>query len=56
MMAKDAFDRWWGLVEPRLAEKTFEDVTPREGESEAAARERFGRSVFNALYTGIPTN
>jgi hypothetical protein len=49
----DAFRRWWGIVEPRLAEKTFDEVLPRDGEVVAATRERFGRSVFNALYTGI---
>ena len=49
----DAFRRWWGIVEPCLAEKTFDDVLPRGDETMAAARERFGRAVFNALYTGV---
>ncbi len=50
---EDAFNAWRAWAEPRLAEKTFEDVTPGEGEDEAAARLRFLRSVFNALVSGI---
>jgi hypothetical protein len=49
----DAFAAWWGATEPRLADKTFENVIPNEGESDAAARTRFGRSVFDALVSGV---
>lgn len=48
-----AFAQWWKDTEPKLAEKTFEGVTPKDGESMDAARERFGRSVFEALVSGI---
>lgn len=48
-----AFAKWWADTEPKLAEKTFEDVVPREGESEEAARRRFGQGVFEALVTGV---
>ena len=51
--ADDAFARWWGLTEPKLAEKTFEGLEPERGETEAKARLRFGRSVFDALVSGI---
>jgi len=49
----DAFSAWWRWTEPKLAEKTFEGIVPKEGENDAAARIRFGRSVFNALVSGI---
>lgn len=48
-----AFQRWWEFTEPKLAEKTFEDIEPRDGETMADARLRFGRSFFNAVYSGI---
>lgn len=50
---EEAFEAWWQFTEPRLAEKTFEGVTPEGGESIEAARRRFGRSVFEGLVTGI---
>lgn len=40
----EAFAKWWGLVQPRLAEKTFDGVEDRDA---------FGRSVFEALISGI---
>lgn len=39
-----AFQAWWAKTEPRLDEKTFEDVVDRQ---------EFGRSVFEALVTGV---
>jgi hypothetical protein len=48
-----AFARWWQFTEPKLAEKTFEDIELRDGESMADARLRFGRSFFNAVVSGI---
>lgn len=49
----DAFAAWWRDAEPKLAEKTFDDLEPHEGESDEAARRRFGRAVFDALVTGV---
>lgn len=49
----EAFAAWWKETEPKLADKTFETVTQRNGESVEAARQRFGRSVFDALITGV---
>jgi hypothetical protein len=49
----DAFAAWWKWTEPKLAEKTFDGLETKEGENDAAARVRFGRSVFNALVSGI---
>jgi hypothetical protein len=49
----EAFGQWWHDTEPLLAEKTFADVTPAEGESVDQARRRFGQSVFEALVSGI---
>lgn len=48
-----AFRAWWDFTQPRLDPKTFDAVTPKEGETTGAARERFGRSVYDALVTGI---
>jgi hypothetical protein len=53
MSADDAFKTWWEFTQPKLADKTFEDVIPNEGESTQAAQDRFGRAVFEALVTGI---
>lgn len=49
----EAFARWWQWTEPKLADKTFDAVELRPGETEEAARLRFGRSAFNALVSGI---
>lgn len=49
----DAFAAWWKATEPLLAQKTFDGITPREGETPAMMRARFGRSVFDALVTGV---
>lgn len=45
----EAFASWWGATEPRLAEKTFEHLE----DTSPAGRVAFGRSVFDALMTGI---
>lgn len=48
-----AFTQWWKDIRPLLNdEKTFEDVAPRENETEEQAQERFGRSAFKAIWTG----
>lgn len=48
-----AFNQWWKTIYPLLnEEKTFEDLIPRAGETEAQARDRFGKAAFNAMYTG----
>lgn len=48
-----AFAAWWADTQPLLAEKTFDGITPRAGERMADARARFGRSVFDALVSGV---
>ncbi len=48
-----AFGAWWEATEPRWAQKTFDDVEPRAGETPEDVRRRFGRSVFDALVTGV---
>jgi hypothetical protein len=50
----DAFRAWWKFVLPRLNHaKTFADLVPGEEQTIEEAREEFGRSVFNALITGV---
>lgn len=49
----DAFAAWWEKTRPKLSEATFEGITPREGETTLAAQNRFGRSVFKALVSGV---
>jgi len=48
-----AFQAWWKVDGPRMAEKTFDGLVPKEGETIAQARERFGRSVYEATVTGV---
>ncbi len=48
-----AFEAWWKATAPRLSDKSFETLTPRAGETPAMARTRFGRSVFDALVSGV---
>lgn len=50
---EDAFESWWKFTEPLAGERTFEGVTPRDGESVEAARKRFGRSFYQAYLSGI---
>lgn len=51
--AQEAFNTWWKIVEPKLAERTFDGIVPKEGESIPMARARFGKSVFDALVAGV---
>ncbi len=53
MTPDQAFATWWQAEQPRWGEKTFEDLVPRPGETAQAARDRFGRSVFDALVSGV---
>ena len=53
MSADDAFKAWWQAEQPRWGERTYENLTPRPGETMQDARARFGRSVFDALVSGI---
>ena len=53
MTPDQAFAAWWQAEQPRWGEKTFEDLVPRPGETTQAARDRFGRSVFDALVSGV---
>ena len=49
----EGFTRWMEWTLPKLSEKTFEDVEPEEGETQAVARLRFMRSVYEALVSGV---
>lgn len=50
---EQAFAAWWQATEPKLAESTFADVTAKDGETASQARARFGKSVFDALVSGV---
>lgn len=49
----EAFAAWWGKTEPRLSEKTFENLEGDLAQSQEAKRRAFGRSVFDSLVSGI---
>lgn len=49
----ESFASWWGKTEPKLSDKTFEGVTPEGEETEEGARARLGRSVYDALVSGV---
>jgi hypothetical protein len=49
----EAFSAWWDKTRPRLDDKTFADLIVRDGETQEQAEERFGRSVFDSLISGI---
>lgn len=49
----EAFRAWWQFTKPNLADKTFADIEPKDGESVEQSRDRFGRSVFYALVSGV---
>src|SRR5271156_2478591 len=51
--AEAAFRAWLARDAPRIADKTFDDLVPAEGESLAEAKERFLRSVFFATASGV---
>lgn len=52
--ADAAFKAWWDFTAPRLAEKTFADMGDELGlGGDPAARAAFGRSVFDALVSGV---
>jgi hypothetical protein len=48
-----AFQAWKERDVPRMADKTFEGIIPREGETAEAAKERFIRSVYDATESGV---
>lgn len=48
-----AFRAWMARDAPRIADKTFDDLVPKADETEAAAKERFLRSVFFATASGV---
>lgn len=48
-----AFEAWWAKEEPRMSDKTFEHLTPGDGETIEAAKRRFGRSVYEATVSGV---
>jgi hypothetical protein len=50
------FGKWWGDIEPELAQATFDRaLTDGLGlqAQDAASRAQFGRQVFNALVSGV---
>lgn len=51
--SEQAFEAWRAADEPRIAPKTFEDIEPEEGESEADARTRFLRSLYFATASQV---
>lgn len=48
-----AYQAWKARDVPRMAEKTFDGLTPRAGETMAEARERFTRSIYDATESGV---
>jgi hypothetical protein len=48
-----AYQAWKARDVPRMAEKTFDGILPREGETMEAARERFIRSIYDATESGV---
>jgi hypothetical protein len=48
-----AYQAWKAADVPRMAEKTFDDILPREGETPDQARERFIRSIYDATSSGV---
>lgn len=51
--AERAFEAWRARDEPRMAEKTFDEIEPREGETEEEAKARFLRSLYFATASGV---
>ena len=49
----EAFASWWGFTKPKLHLDTFKHLLPDEGQTMEEAQDKFGRSVFNALVTGL---
>ena len=49
----EAYQAWKARDVPRMAAKTFDQVSPKEGETMDQARERFLRSVFEATELGV---
>lgn len=50
---EEAFEAWRSKEEPRMAPKTFEHLTPEEGETDEEAKTRFLRSLYEATSTGV---
>ena len=48
-----AYQAWKARDVPRMAEKTFDGILPREGETPEAAKERFIRSIYEATRSGV---
>jgi hypothetical protein len=48
-----AFEAWWARERPRMADYTFKEVEPKEGQSQADAEKEFGKSVFYGRLTGV---
>lgn len=49
----EAFAAWWAKDGPRMADKTFEHLTPEGTETIEEAKLRFARSVFDATVSGV---
>jgi hypothetical protein len=48
-----AYQKWKADDVPRMGEKTFDDILPREGETAEEAKERFIRSIYDATESGM---
>ncbi len=48
-----AYQAWKTRDVPRMADKTFEGLTPRDGETIDEAKERFVRSIYDATQSGV---
>lgn len=51
----EAFEAWWKKDRPRMAQKTFEGVTPKAGQSIADAEKEVGRDIYDAFLSGVFT-
>ena len=50
---EEGFEAWWAKDGPRMADKTFADVTPKENQTLDEARKEMGESIYYAGRTGI---
>jgi hypothetical protein len=50
---EEAFNIWWAKTKPRLGQKTFDLIGREAGETAQQAQDKFGRSVWDALVSGV---
>ena len=53
MTPDQAFDAWWSNTRPLMAEKNFEAVSNRVGQTMADAQKEYGRMLFDGFVTGV---